>query len=181
MIEASEKVATEKQSNGFKRGNGGLYIESRQVKAMLKESTNILFAGERWGATGKGPKSFMAERVFVNPAIVCLDRAEPDGIELVIGHVSGPKGPQSTITYVEYAIEPTLEFEVWVTKNQVTVKGSKAKPGEEESPDKATAGQESLTAKQWALIWTHAQENGLGALRSQGYGRFDVLAWDLLP
>ena len=39
-----------------------------QVKtqeAALKESVHILYAGDRWGKTKKGPKSFVAERVFL--------------------------------------------------------------------------------------------------------------------
>ena len=32
---------------GFKSDADGLYVESRQVKATLKESTDIVFAGER--------------------------------------------------------------------------------------------------------------------------------------
>ena len=52
---ASAVLAGRKQTTGFKVGERGLYVESRQVKAMLKESTNVLFGGERWGPTRKGP------------------------------------------------------------------------------------------------------------------------------
>ncbi len=150
-------IAGEKQTNGFKRDTGGLFLESRQVKAMLKESVNILFAGQRWGVTKKGPRSFFAERVFVNPDRIYFDGGsvtighlrEPSGIELFIGHVSGPKGPQSNLTYIEFVERPRIEFEVIVLHDEI-------KPAD------------------WPEIWNHAEENGLGALRSQGFGRFDV-------
>lgn len=152
MIEASRRVASAKSTNGFKVNADGLYIESRQVKAMIKECVNILFAGDRWGATKKGPRSFVAERVFPVQDAIPLGRSEPDGIELVVGHVSGPQGPRSTITYHEYADQPRIEFDLLVLRD-------------------------SVESDHWAEIWNLAEENGLGALRSQGYGRFDILEW----
>jgi hypothetical protein len=151
--EASASLAAEKQTNGFKRDTNGLYLEERQVKAMLKESTNILFAAERWGKTKKGPKSFLAERVFVKPDRIYLDRTEPDGVDLFIGHVSGPQGRRSTITYIEYVERATATLRVLSTKDE-------------------------LGADEWGLLWAHAEKNGLGALRSQGHGQFVVTKWD---
>lgn len=153
LIAASESLADVKQTNGFKRDDEGIYIESRQVKAMLKEVTNILFAGDRWGKTRKGPKNFLAERVFVSPDHIHLDRPEADGVELFIGHVSGPSGPNSTVTYYQYAQQPVVTFDVLVTKDA------------EKEID-------------WPILWVHAQENGIGALRSQGHGRFDITGWE---
>lgn len=155
MDSVSDEYAASKNTNGFKMDDEGLYLEDRQVKAMLKESTNILFAGERWGRTKKGPKSFVAERVFIRPQRLHLDRDEPDGVELVVGHVSDAGGKRSTLTYHEYAERPALEFEVEVVRDE-------------------------LTQDQWMDLWTHAQENGLGALRSQSYGKFDIEKWQKL-
>ena len=150
---ASEALAASRQTNGFKVAEQGLYVESRAVKAMLKESINILYAGDRWGKTKKGPKSFFAERVFINPDHLWLGRTEPDGVEMFIGHVSGPKGPQSTLTYHECVERATIDLDVMVLRDEVS-------------------------EGHWPEIWRHAQENGLGALRSQGFGRFDIEAWD---
>lgn len=150
-------LAATKQTVGFKRGANGLYIESRHVKAMLKECINILYAGDRWGKTKKGPKSYVAERVFVNPARIYLGLAEPDGVDLFVGHVTGPQGPRSTLTYYEFAQSRSVEFDVLVTGDAV----------------------KELEAE-WPRIWVHAQENGLGALRSQDHGKFDIEAWDIV-
>lgn len=152
LVKASERLAASTQTNGFKKDDHGLFVESRQVKAAIKECVNILFAAERWGKTKKGPKSFVAERVFINPDRLHLGVTEPTGIDLMIGHVSGPAGKRSTITYHEYVERPTLEFDVMVAEDAVS-------------------------AKQWAQVWVLAQENGVGALRSQGHGRFDVTEW----
>lgn len=154
LVEASNKLA-QNQGTGFKRDERGLYLESRLVKAMLRESVNVLFAGERWGATKKGPKSYAAERVFINPDRLYFGKNEPDGVELFVGHVSGPQGPRSTLTYYEYMERPTIDLEIMVVDD-------------------------SIEHENWPRIWLHAQENGLGALRSQGFGRFDVDRWEKL-
>jgi hypothetical protein len=147
--------ADSKRTVGFKSDDEGLYVESRQIKAMLKESTNVVFAGERWGPTRKACKSFFAERVFVEPDRIQLGVIEPTGRELVLGHVSGPAGPRSTLTHYEYILRPLVEFRLLVLHD-------------------------CITAAQWRDIWCHAQESGFGTLRSQGHGRFDVVQWECL-
>jgi hypothetical protein len=153
---AADKVAGSRETSGFKRGEHGLYIEERQVKAALKEATNILYAGERWGATKKGPKSFLAERVFVSPTELWLGRDEPDGVDMVIGHVTGPQGPRSTLGYHEYVRQPRITFDVLVAKD-------------------------AIAEEHWIDIWMLIEENGIGALRSQGYGKSDIMRWDRVP
>jgi len=147
-----DQVVAKKLTTGFKVGEHGLYVEARQVKALLKECTNILFGGERWGPTRKGPKSFLAERVFVEPDRLYLGVQQPSGLELLVGHVNGPTGPQSTLGYHEYVLEPDLEFSVLVLRDVIT-------------------------ADQWADVWALAEQIGFGAVRSQGYGRFRVVSW----
>jgi len=156
LEQASAALAARKQTTGFKLGEHGLYVEARQIKAMLKESTNVLFGGERWGSTRKGPRSFVAERVFVEPDKLWLGVDEPGGVELMIGHLWGPGGPRSTLGYHEYVERSALEFTVMVVRD-------------------------ALTPDLWADIWVHAQENGFGALRSQGFGRFYLDRWELDP
>jgi hypothetical protein len=149
---ASEAVAARKQTTGFKVGERGLYLESRQVKAMLKESTNVVFGGERFGPTRKTGKPFVAERVFIEPDRLWLGVQEPAGVEMTIGHVFGATGPRSIVGYHEYVERASLDFRVLTMRD-------------------------CLAAEQWADLWVHAQENGLGALRSQGFGRFYIEQW----
>jgi hypothetical protein len=155
IAQAASALVFQKRTTGFKIGLDGLYVEGRQVKAMLKESTNIVFAGERWGPTRKAAKAFFAERVFIDPDKLTLGVAEPTGVEMVVGHLGGPTGPRSTLGNYEYVERPSLEFRVMVLRD-------------------------CITADQWRAIWCHAQENGFGTLRSQGYGRFDVVQWECL-
>jgi hypothetical protein len=164
MVKASEGVAGKKNTNGFKvTPEGFLYIESRYLKACLRECVNIEYAGTRLGPTKKGAKAYFAERAFINPDKVVLNHIgpdgtlvpirEPDGVELFIGHVTGPKGPQSTLTYHEYVNEAVIDFEAMVSHD-------------------------CIGASMWESVWVTGQEIALGALRSQGFGRFDVLRWE---
>jgi hypothetical protein len=147
-------VASLKQTQGFKTDKEhGLYVEARAVKAMLKESVNVAYAGEKRGPTRKGFRSFFAERVFVNPDRIYVGTRQPSGVELFVGHVTGREGPRSTLTYVEYVERPVLACEVIVFNDEIT-------------------------EDEWPTIWVHAGENGFGALRSQGFGRFEVERWD---
>jgi hypothetical protein len=146
-------VAGETSTNVFKRTPGGeLYIEGRQVKAMLKEALSIAFAGQRFGETSKGALNFFAERVFVDPDTIRLGRTEPDGLHLKVTHSTGPQGPRSSLNRCEYVTGAQISFTVRVFRD-------------------------CYPLEDWAVIWTVAQEVGLGANRSQGYGRFDIVEW----
>lgn len=158
LVAASENAASERNLNCFKTNGSGPYVEGRQVKAMLKEAVNILFAGERWGKRpgyqGKGPKNFVAERVFVAPDEIPLGDAEVR-IEHRQGLVQTPQGPRAILQLNEAAHRPLLRFEVRVLDD-------------------------CLEAEQWVKIWTLAEHLGLGAARSQGHGAFEVTRWERL-
>lgn len=166
ILLASEGLAAIKNTNGFKRIEGlGLVLESRCVKSLLKEATHVLFAGGKWGQRAKGsedgaypgkaPRSLVAETVFVTPHYIPLGREEPDGLELFIGHVTGPKGPQSNLTHYEYVERPLLKFQLHIALDRV--------------PKDA-----------WPYLFVYGQENGIGALRSQSKGTFEVVKFELV-
>lgn len=149
IAEAAKRVAAEQHGNTFRRDEHGLFLSDYQIKAALKENTNILFAGERWGTTKKGPKSYLSERVFVDEERIYLGRQEPDGTHLQIGHVTGPQGPRSTLTYYDFVEGASVTFTV-------------------------SSMNDCIKPDQWKLIFLSMQRNGLGALRSMGYGQFKV-------
>lgn len=173
------------------QGNLGAAMRRR------KEWINILFAGTRWGATKKAPKGFAAERVFINalldPTIIGEDAyqeltvpdpqdaqkrvakypdflfltkynetgfgpmfnlvTEPDDVETFIGHVTGPQGPRSNLTRVEVVRGATIHVDMQVLRDEIA-------------------------HHHWPIILLTGQEEGLGAMRSQGYGRFDVVRFE---
>ncbi len=160
MVKASEDIAGSKQAVGFKFDEEGLYIEDRQVKAMLKEGVNILYAGQRFGKTtgyqGKGPKNFFAERLFVGPGRIHLGVKEPDGMHLMVIHADGPQGKIHSLAYHEYVTQPVLRFQIEAL----------------ESADK-----EMRKGGKWGELWVLCEQNGLGASRSQSFGKFVVTKW----
>ena len=91
--------------------------------------------------------------MFVDPDRIPLGVAEPSGVGTVLGHISGPAGPRSTLGNYEYVLQPVIAFRVLVLRD-------------------------CIEADHWRDIWCLAQENGFGTLRSQGYGRFDVVEWE---
>jgi hypothetical protein len=167
-LEAAIAKVADLSTNVFKRDEVGLYIEARQLKAALRESVNILFAGQKWGKTNKGPKAYFVERVFVGPARLHLLRPSSfptsgglpvqnaDGIDTHVGHVRGAGGERSIIVRAEYVERPSIEFRV-------------------------LSAFDAITPDWWALVWLHAQENGLGAQRSMGWGTFDLEDWRPVP
>lgn len=159
IIEAAKKIAATRNGNTFRRDDDGLFLAAYQVKALLKESTAILFPGgqgegtHKWGVTKKSPRSYLAERVFVDDEAIHLDRTAPDGTHMQIGQVTGPKGPRSTLTYYDYCDRPRVSFVV-------------------------SSLQDSIKPEQWRDILLAGQRLGIGALRSMGHGQFRVTGFD---
>jgi len=127
-----------------------LCIESRQVKAMLKESANI--CKELIPIHGKiiPLRSKLAERVFVQPQWIPLgpSRTEPDRtVERAI-HVMTRQGPRDALKREDICDNVTL-----VCMLRVLADGM-------------------FTAEVLSTLLDHASENGLGADRSQGLGQF---------
>jgi hypothetical protein len=158
--EEAAKVVAGQSVNGFKRDADGLYIEGRQLKAALKEGANVAMAVEKlprkWGQTKKGIESFVAEHIGVVEDRLYLGNGngpvhEPDGIQQRFVHTF--RG--SAIQYEEYAENVHLAFTI-----------------ESDYP---------FTEEHWAMIWLTAEQQGIGASRSQGYGRFTVTKWEETP
>ena len=148
---------TEKSWNGFSRdAEKGLFIECRQVKAALKQCASVL------GITRKkiGSKQILAEggevKALDSGMRLYLGRKEADGFEERPIHVMTAQGPRTALKRVDYVEKPTLEFEVWILKTQ--------------SAEKRHIGEEELRQ-----ILALMQENGIGADRSQGGGKMDVI------
>jgi hypothetical protein len=170
--EAASIVDIRKHLNGFKRqrcarctadglcaGKHQLFIEGRHVKAAIKEAASIAMATERlkakgWGATRKSLLGFVAEHIFVQedrlPLLTEDDQpvTEPSGVNQQF--VSTFRG--SGIKYEEYVEQTQVKFTV--------------------------ASDYSFDPDDWAQIWVTGEQNGLGASRSQGYGRYEVTQWE---
>lgn len=178
LVKVSEKMAGD-NANGFKRHPTlGLYLEGRVVKAMLRECVNILYAGERWGLTNKGPKSYAVERVFVMEDIIPLGRFMADGLDQMFGHVQTPQGPRSTVGLSEYCFQPTITYHLMVQNVQARTKDQKAADAKRKAKGDSPLIRQAIDPELWPTILSQGEEIGLGALRSQGHGRYNTIGFE---
>jgi hypothetical protein len=152
-------AVAEKCWNGFPEDAQGLFIPCRNIKACLKQSAQLLGIYKN----KRGSKQILAEGMEVkglnNPTRVYLGKTEPDGTDESAIHVMTAQGPRTALRRMDYVTEPTLSFEVWILK---------------------TAPQETrhIGEEQLVEILCHASENGLGASRSQGEGKLDIVSFE---
>jgi hypothetical protein len=137
----------------------GLFIPCRNVKAMLKQSASLL----RITVQKRGSKQVLAEGLEVKAPDggdrLYLETKVPTGREDKAIHVMTAAGPRSALKRQDFVERPVLTFQIWVLKT--------------DPKENRHIGEEDIVQ-----ILTHAQENGLGASRSQGEGKFDVIEFD---
>lgn len=160
--EATQVALEMKNLNGFKREGGALVIEGRQVKAMLKEAATIATQEKRikpkgWGSPQKGLKSYMAEHLFVIEDKIPLQQFEGEALMPVAEATGIMQRFVSTfrgtgIQYEEYVQDAVVEFTI--------------------------ESDHEFDEKDWAALFLTGERNGLGASRSQGYGRFKVMHFE---
>jgi len=155
--EATAVVNENKHLNGFKRDQHGLYIEGRQLKSAIKEAVNVAYSVGKllnskgknsWGLTSKGIHSFAAEHIIVPEDRLHLGVTEATGINQRFVHTFRGNG----IQYEEYVEDAKVDFSVH---------------SDYDFPEKT-----------WAQIWLCGEQQGIGASRSQGYGRYEVTRWE---
>jgi len=152
----------EKSWTGFRSDDNGIYIESRQVKAGLKE----LSSASRLTQRVSGSRNTLQHLTFIagcgsnRDKIYFMDENSdgsdylkgPDGTETLIAHVKTMQGPRSTIKHHDFVLPGRkIMFEAWTIPPFV---------------DEAY-----LTS-----ILTLAENNGFGCSRSQGFGRVKILS-----
>jgi hypothetical protein len=141
-------VIADKHLNGFKRDDQGLYLDGRCLKAAIKEAANVRWPKERWGPSRKGTLSFFAEHVFVVEERLHLGVTAPTGVAQRFVHTW--RG--NAIQYEEYVENAKIPFTVQTDY--------------------------AFKAEEWALLWLTGEQQGVGASRSQGFGRYEVISWE---
>jgi len=147
---AGEVEATTEVERGyatFKRDENGLYYEARCVRAHIKDCANQL-----QGLLGiKALKAKVANRVYVEPARIYLEKTEPDGSETRIIHAMTMKGPRSSLKTIDYVDKPILKFNLKVLDDDVI-------------------DRDILEA-----IFEYGSEHGMGQERSQDWGKYELV------
>jgi hypothetical protein len=138
---------------------GGLFVPARNVKAMLKQSASLLAITKK----KRGSKQILAEGLEVKAIDggdrIYLGRKKPDGTEENAIHVMTAQGPRTALRKMDHVIGAKLSFEIWVLKTHAA--------------ETRHIGRDDVVE-----ILRHAQENGCGASRSQGEGKFDVTGFE---
>jgi hypothetical protein len=153
LFEGERKIFTPEQARAT---FGELYLEGRQLAAMFKEALMIAVgAGHidatKWGKTSKGAKGFFVEHCFVEDDVVHLGVTEPD--EIVQGFVHTYRG--TGIKLEERVKDVRLKFTI-ITDFDF----------------------EARMRNFFAILFSIAEKNGLGASRSQGWGRFSTVRFE---
>jgi hypothetical protein len=159
-MEAHVDEQAEKSWIGFYRDERGICLECRGVKAMFKECASVLRITEQ----KRGCKQIFQHGFEVKAVdggnVIPLGLAEPHGWFEAVCHSMTPKGPRSSLKRVDYVEDINVHFRVLVLK---------------------TALQETrhIGEAEIRRILAFAQENGVGADRSQGRGKFVVTRFDV--
>lgn len=152
--EAATEVDKLKHLNGFKRDEHGLYIEGRQLKAAIKEAAGVARATDKlkmkWGTTNKGVLGFVAEHIMVVEDRLHLGVDAPTTVMQ-----SFPKNPRTGQTGIQYTeIIDKASFDCTIIADH------------------------KFTDQEWAMLWLTGEQQGIGASRSQGFGRYEVTRWE---
>jgi hypothetical protein len=155
--EAAKELDRLKHLNGFKKDperGGELYIEGRQLKAGIKEAASVARAvgklPDRWGLTKKGIVNFVAEHIQVVEDRLHLGVTEPS--DVLQSFPKNARTGQTGIQYTEIILDAKLDFTI--------------------------ISDYKFSDDEWAMLWLTAEQQGIGASRSQGFGRYEVVRWD---
>lgn len=215
---ATAVVAKLRYLNGFRRDEHGLYIRGHQVKAMIKEASNIRYPWPqyKWGSTGKSTMPYIAEHIIVyqDKIHVCDRQGNRLSTHTDIQQRFVRTWRATGITYEEFVSDAFLNFliisDVDFDKPIKMYGGGRdalsamsiaelEKEAENDNIDLSQAGNKAAKIKAireargegdgkaaglnmvtdfWPSVWVTAEMQGIGATRSQGYGRFETLAFD---
>lgn len=153
VLEGKRKIFTPEEAL---RTFGELLFEGRQVKAMLKEALMIGVASghieaTKWGKTNKAAKGFFAEHCFVEDDTILMGVTECSEIKQSFVHTFRGAG----IKLEEFLYDVDLTFTLICDFDFA-------------SKDKQFFGK----------VFAIGERNGIGASRSQGFGRFVVTRFE---
>ncbi|MHC4617158.1 MAG: hypothetical protein ACYTEQ_05325 [Planctomycetota bacterium] len=186
-VEAAVEAAAEKSWCGFMGDSNGLFIQSRQIKAMMKECASIL---NMFGAQHRGTKNVFQHAFEIKPVgdhrsnRIYMMKLPPDDLDPDVDDGSGPdlhdddegwgepdgtdekpihvvtrQGPRTAIKRTDYVTRPVVAFEIWILKTH-------------------PAESRHVSTEDFVKMFKLAKENGLGAERSQGHGKFDIMSFE---
>lgn len=156
LVSDEDMPVDELTGQGFKRDQDGLYIEARQVKAMLKEAAQRLGIVKNVRGSRQVLQHDLHVRALDGGQKIHVGRDEPDGVDERPISVITPQGPRTSLKRYEYITEPELAFEIRLLAGGI--------------------GNGLIDADTLHDMLELGSELGLGADRSQGEGTFDLVS-----
>lgn len=132
----------------FKRDDKGLYYEGRSIRGHLKDCATQIAV---FYPAIKAFKAKLANKVYVETDKIYVGKAEPDGTQQRYIQVMTPQGPRSSYKFIDYVLDPRLEFELLVL-------------------DDGRVDEDILRN-----VFEYGGVHGTGAERSQGWGRYKLV------
>jgi hypothetical protein len=135
--------------NTFESDKEGLFIEERNVKGMLRDAGLMSKVGKH-----SGFPDIVRNGIFTKPEKIHLKRngstlKKPDGYIDRVAHPKVRCRTRGVLKRLDFVRQPTIDFELWVAS--VT-----------------------LSDEEVRSLFLQGQEVGLGASRTQGFGKFDA-------
>jgi hypothetical protein len=178
QVEQLVETAAEKSWCGFMGDGNGLFLPSRNIKAMMKECAQVLgfFGNKNRGSKNvfqhafeiKPVDNYRSDRIYLmkmppdeedEGGVSDATRwGDPDGTDEKPIHVVTRQGPRTALKRTDYVTKPILQFEIWVLATH-------------------PAETRHISTQAFIEMFKLAKENGLGAERSQGHGKFDILSF----
>jgi hypothetical protein len=159
LEEAMREVDELRHLNGFKIDSQGLFLDGNSAKAMLKEAVSVAIAAGNielrgWGETSKFLTKFFPEHVFVveNKIHFHDGAGEP---------VTKPAGVNQRFVHTWRGSSIQLE-----------------EIGEDVYLSFTIEADFDFGEDFWGVVMATGEMQGIGASRSQGYGRFTVTRWE---
>jgi hypothetical protein len=140
----------------FLSDENGLYYEGRCVRGHLKDcalqAQGFMYARN---ALVKNFRAKFANSVYVVDQKIYMDKREVEGTQQRFIQVMTRQGPRSSIKYVDYVLAPTLSFTLKVLNNNVILEDHIRK------------------------VFEYGGTHGMGAERSQSWGRYQLVSLEL--
>jgi hypothetical protein len=137
--------------------------DERMWTGFRQASGKLFIPSQYIKAMLKEARSMMPEKIsrqgmqhglFVKPDIIYVGNAA-EGYDEFVGHVMTMMGPRSILKRMDYINKPTIKVQIWVVGNKIS-------------------------RDEIARMLAVGQEIGLGASRSQGFGKFTVTKFEKL-
>lgn len=177
--DAAEVVASLKHFTGFKHNEFGFYIDGRQLKAAIKEAAMVAVAAGKiplrgWGVTSKYLKGFVAEHIMVVEDVLYLEKdawlcdddgipvkRNPEALAVMEASEAYGGGIAQQFVHTNYGSAPHYKEyikDAWIDFTVIT--------------------DFDFTDEHWDQIWGTGEQQGIGASRSGGFGRYSVVRWN---